>query len=100
MGDSKPFDARKVAFYENAAALVSGVERTRFPERYPGMKWGVVLSEEEVEAIARAVGESTRVKKLVLRKNQITDAGAAALARAVRGSASPVSYTHLRAHET
>ena len=52
------------------------------------LNFGVYPSESEVAAIARAVGESGKVKRLNLYDKQITDVGASAVAEAVARSTS------------
>ena len=75
--------------YDTASELLRAVEAGE--EEVVGLRVGVKPSESEVAAIARAVGESGKVKMLVLRGNKITDVGASVLAEAVARSASLTS---------
>ena len=76
---------RCMSCYATASELVRAVEGG---EEGVGLYLGVCPSESEVAAIARAVGESGKVKGLVLSVNKITDVGASALAEAVVRSTS------------
>ena len=70
-----------MSFYTNVAELVRGVDEEGLEDVW--LSWGVRLSEAEVEAIARAVERTGRIRVLMLGNNQISDVGATRLAEAL-----------------